>query len=79
MRAVGVLIGMLACSILSYHLIEQPIRSGGLSAWFTPRRVAAAVLAVMVFFVSWAAVLHNSIALVHGRRVLVVGDSVPSD
>ncbi|AQP47556.1 hypothetical protein BW730_08700 [Tessaracoccus aquimaris] len=77
-RAAVALAGTVVTSVASYHLVEQPIRRGRLTAWFTPRRVAAAVAVVMAVILGWSATLQATLGVVPAKHwIVVTGDSVP--
>ena len=70
-----------ALAALSYHLVEKPVRFGGISRFLAPRRVLIAVpvtLATMFAISSSVVVPHAGAALGRVTRTIVlVGDSVP--
>ncbi|MBK7819549.1 MAG: acyltransferase [Tessaracoccus sp.] len=66
-----------ACAVVSYHLVEQPIRRGRLSPWLTPRRVLGGAVAITLVVVGWSTALRLA-PLTDGRpAILIIGDSVP--
>jgi hypothetical protein len=79
---VTVLTGLtVALAALSYHLVEKPVRYGGVARFLAPRRVLAIVPLVLgaLFLVNSAVVVPRAgAALGHVTRTIVlVGDSVP--
>ncbi|AQP43980.1 acyltransferase family protein [Tessaracoccus flavus] len=78
LRAPAALAGTLICAVASYHLVEEPIRRGRLSKWFSLRRVLGAVAIVMAVILTWATMLRLAPgATGDNRTIVVVGDSVP--
>lgn len=77
LRAPAALAGTLICAVLSYHLVEEPIRRGRLSKFFTLRRVLIAVALVMAVVLTWATALRLAPGASGDRTIVVVGDSVP--
>lgn len=76
LRAPVALAGTVVCAVLSYHLVEQPIRRGAISKWLTGWRLFVAVLLTMALTLGWSAALRFAPAT-GNRSVVVVGDSVP--
>lgn len=79
LRAPAALAGTLICAVLSYHLVEEPIRRGRLSTWFTPRRTLGVAALVMAVILTWATAVRLAPGATGGdnRTIVVVGDSVP--
>ncbi|MBB1514783.1 acyltransferase [Tessaracoccus sp. MC1679] len=86
LRAPAALAGTLVCAVVSYHLVEQPIRSGRLATQLTPRRLLASVAVVMAAVIILAAAVQINTTNrlrsegpdgLNTTSILVVGDSVP--
>ena len=76
-RAPVALVGTLACAVLSYHLVEEPIRRGRLSTWLTLRRVLVAVALIMAVTLTWSTAIRHAPNAPRDKTLVVVGDSVP--
>ena len=82
-RGLALVAATLAAAVVSYHLVEKPIRQGKVSAMITGRRVAVALPATLALLVATNTMLVVPRAGAETgdqnttRTILVVGDSVP--
>ena len=67
----------LVVSTVSYYLVEQPIRSGRLGQYLTPRRMAFAVPVLLLGVTACAYAATNTVVDDDVPVVMVIGDSVP--
>lgn len=91
LRAPAALALTLICAVLSYHLVEEPIRRGRLTKWLTLSRTLIGVAVIMALVIGWATALRSQLVqpappvatdgstrpAVNENMIVVVGDSVP--
>lgn len=87
-RAAAVLVLTLVSAVLSYHVVEIPIRQGKISKWLTEWKTLISALIVMVMLLGLASYAGGTPATSllrkatkpvksSGGTIMIVGDSVP--